>query len=38
MPKKLEHCVKKVKAKGKTEQSAYAICTAQIKKAKKKSK
>lgn len=35
MPKKMDRCVKKVsKTKGKS--SAYAICTAAMKKAKKK--
>lgn len=27
MPKKLDNCVKQVKAQGKKESSAYAICT-----------
>ena len=27
MPKKLDSCVKKVKAQGKDEQAAYAICS-----------
>jgi hypothetical protein len=32
MPKKLDRCVEKVKASGKSKSSAWAICTAQIKK------
>ena len=36
MPKKLERCVKKVRAKGKDKSGAYAICTAAIQKAAKK--
>ena len=35
MPKRLEKCVKQV-AKTKGKNSAYAICTASLKKAKKK--
>lgn len=35
MPKKLERCVKKV-AKKKSKKSAYAICTASLKKRRKK--
>lgn len=35
-PAKLERCVKKVRASGKEKNSAYAICTAQMKKNKKK--
>lgn len=38
MPKKLERCVKKVKKQGKSKDSAYAICTAQMKKNKSKKK
>jgi hypothetical protein len=38
MPAKLERCVKKVKKQGKSKSSAYAICTASLKKAKKKGK
>lgn len=33
MPKKLEDCVKKVMATGKSKDSAYAICTSVLKKA-----
>jgi len=36
MPKKLDKCVKKVKAKGKSKKSAFAICNASLKKGKKK--
>ena len=32
MPKKLDDCVKKVIAQGKSESQAYAICTASLKK------
>ena len=35
MPEKLERCVKDVMSKGKTKQSAYAICTASLKLEKK---
>lgn len=35
-PAKLERCVKKVKASGKDKSSAYALCTAQMKKKKKR--
>lgn len=35
MPKKLERCVKKVKAKGE-KVNPYAVCNASLKKAKKK--
>ena len=38
MPKKLEKCVAKVKKQGKSESSAYAICTAATKKKKPKKK
>ena len=38
MPKKLEECVKALKKQGKSESSAYAICTAQQKKIKKSKK
>ena len=33
MPKKLDDCVKILMKQGKSEQSAYAICTASLKKA-----
>jgi len=36
MPKKLHDCVEKVKNKGKSEDSAWAICTDAMKKGKKK--
>lgn len=32
MPKKLERCVASVQASGKSKSSAYAICTASLKK------
>ena len=38
MPAKLERCVKKVVGQGRGKSSAYAICTASMKKAKKKTK
>lgn len=38
MPKKLEKCVKSLKQQGKSESSAYAICTAQQKKIKNNKK
>ena len=38
MPAKLERCVKKVQKGGKSKSSAYAICTASLKKAKAKKK
>ena len=38
MPKKLDDCVKKLMAKGKSKSSAFAICTASLKKVKKKKK
>ncbi|MGD8305154.1 MAG: hypothetical protein PVF17_00740 [Ignavibacteria bacterium] len=31
MPKKLERCVKEIMKQGKNKESAYAICTAQLK-------
>lgn len=36
MPKKLDRCVKQVKAQGQKESNAYAICNASLKKAKMK--
>ena len=36
MPAKLERCVKKVVGQGRGKSSAYAICTASLKKAKKR--
>jgi len=36
MPKELEDCVKKVMAQGKSRDSAFAICTAQLKKSKER--
>lgn len=36
MPKKLERCVTQVLKQGKNKSSAYAICTAALKKGKKK--
>jgi len=38
MPKKFDRCVLKVKKQGKSESSAYAICTAATKKKTKKKK
>ena len=35
MPKKLDECVKKLIAEGKTEQEAWAICQSQFKKRQK---
>ena len=35
MPKKLDRCVRKVKAEGKPEKSAWAICKSSTKKKKK---
>ena len=36
MPKKLDRCVKKVQATGKSKSSAFAICNAALKKKKDK--
>lgn len=38
MPKKLHDCVKKVRATGKSKDSAYAICQASLNKKKKAKK
>lgn len=38
MPKKLDSCVKKLKAKGYSEDSAWAICTESVMKPTKKDK
>jgi hypothetical protein len=38
MPKKLDRCVKKVKAKGKKKVNPWAVCNASINKKKKKRK
>lgn len=38
MPKKVHRCAKKLQKKGKSEDSAWAICTAAQKKKKKKRK
>jgi len=38
MPKKLERCVRKVKRKGYSTSSAWAICKSSIRKSKRKKK
>jgi len=38
MPKKVEHCVKKVKKQGKSSDSAWAICQSQYKKSRNSNK